>query len=99
MSRGTVLSTRARSGGILSLDKRYGAERINDACRHALELQSLSYRTVKQFLEVEEEMAALKLKSEAGPACSSAKPAPKHVRPLSVYQEQLSLLMNLGRES
>jgi len=82
--------------GILSLDKRYGAESINEACRRALELQSLSYRTVKHFLEVEEEVAALKRHSEAMPASSSVKPAPKHVRPLSVYQEQLSLLMNEG---
>lgn len=82
--------------GILSLDKRYGAERINEACRRALELQSLSYRTVKHFLEVEEEVVALKRHSEAAPPPSSVKPAPKHVRPLSVYQEQLSLLMNEG---
>jgi len=80
--------------GILSLDKRYGAERINEACRHALEVGSLSYQTVKHLLEVEEEVMALKRQSEARPACSSQKPVPKHVRPLSVYQEQLSLLMN-----
>jgi len=75
--------------GILSLDKRYGAERINEACRHALEVGSLSYQTVKHLLEVEEEVMALKRQSEARPACSSQKPVPKHVRPLSVYQEQL----------
>ena len=81
--------------GILSLDKRYGAKRINEACRRALEVGSLSYRTVKHLLEVEEEVAALgRRQGEAVPAPSSAKPAPKHVRPLSVYQEQLSLLMN-----
>lgn len=85
--------------GILSLDKRYGGDRINEACQHALELQSLSYLTVKHFLEVEEEVMALKFKSKAVAAPSSQKRAPKHVRPLSVYQEQLSLLMNLGRES
>jgi hypothetical protein len=80
--------------GILSLDKRYGGDRINEACRRALEMQSLSYQTVKHLLEVEEEAMAVKLNSEATPAPSSQKPAPKHVRPLSVYQEQLSLLMN-----
>ena len=80
--------------GILSLDKRYGAERINEACRRALEVGSLSYRTVKHFLEVEEEVAALKQQGDVAPVPSSAKRAPKHVRSLSVYQEQLSLLMN-----
>lgn len=82
--------------GILSLDKRYGAERINEACRRALELKSLSYHTVKHLLEVEEEVAAVKRQSQAGPTPASANPAPKHVRPLSVYQEQLSLLINQG---
>lgn len=80
--------------GILSLDKRYGADRINEACRRALELQSLSYHTVKHLLEVEEEVMAVKRLSSVAPAPSSQKPAPKHVRPLSVYQEQLSLLMH-----
>jgi len=80
--------------GILSLDKRYGAERINEACRRALEVGSLSYRTVKHFLEVEEEVAALKQQGDVALVPSSAKRAPKHVRSLSVYQQQLSLLMN-----
>ena len=94
LERGQGFIDTRKIWGILSLDKRYGAERINEACRRALEMESLSYRTVKHLLEVEEEVAALKRQGEAASAPSSQKPAPKHVRPLSVYQEQLSLLMN-----
>jgi hypothetical protein len=58
-------------------------------------LESLSYQTVKHLLEVAEQAAALKLKGEAAPPPSNKpKSKPKHVRPLSVYQEQLSLLIH-----
>lgn len=38
--------------GILSLDKSYSKEAINEACRGALELGSMRYRTVKQLLSL-----------------------------------------------
>lgn len=85
--------------GILSLDKSYPAERINDACRQALEIKSLSYRTVRRFLE----LRSLSLKA-AGPDAlfgaptSSNVPSSKHrfVRPLAVYQEVLSPFPQTG---
>ena len=80
--------------GILSLDKRYGAEKINEACGRALEMESLSYQTVKHLLEAEQEAAALKRQGEAVVSHCFAKSKPKPLRPLSVRQEQLSLLIH-----
>jgi hypothetical protein len=57
-------------------------------------MESLSYQTVKHLLEAEEQAAALKLKGEAAPSHPRPKSKPKHVRPLSIYQEQLSLLIH-----
>lgn len=37
--------------GILSLDKSYDLQRIDDACRHALEMGSRRLRTVRNYLE------------------------------------------------
>ena len=82
--------------GILSLDKCYAPAKINAACRRALEMDSLSYRMVKHLLEIEE----VNRLDEAGqPRMEDPQPGlsvlnqkqHKHVRPLSVYQEQLSL--------
>lgn len=85
--------------GILSLDKRYSAQRIDQACRQALELERLSYRTVKSLLEAEE--AGSQLGQEAAGsegshrAVSQQKKAEhKHVRPLSVYRDQVLLFVD-----
>lgn len=74
--------------GILSLEKTYPAARVEAACRKALDLGSLSWRTVKAFLEAGEAAAV----ADAPPAPRRAPQAHRYVRPLSVYQEQLSLL-------
>lgn len=37
--------------GILSLDKKYSAERINNACEQALSLNRIGYQAVRTFLE------------------------------------------------
>jgi hypothetical protein len=49
LGRGQGFIDTRRIWGILSLDKRYAAAQINEACRRALELDQLSYRTVKGF--------------------------------------------------
>jgi transposase len=74
--------------GILSLDKRYRAERIDEACRRALDLGQAGYRAVKRFLEWEE-FRKVSL-ADSGPSRSSPTP-PKHARPLTVYREQMAL--------
>ena len=86
--------------GILSLDKRYSAQRIDQACRRALELERLSYRTVKSLLETEEAETVMGQQTavfeNARPAVSHRpKARHKHVRPLSVYRDQLSLFVGL----
>lgn len=39
--------------GILSLDKKYEPEKLNQACRQAIDLQSYSYRTVANLLRLQ----------------------------------------------
>ncbi|MBX9657124.1 MAG: IS21 family transposase [Nitrospiraceae bacterium] len=76
--------------GILSLDKTYSASQINEACRQALSIGSLSYRSVKSLLKL---LPANPrgLTPETSPQ-SEEKSTHKFVRPMSVYEEQLELL-------
>ena len=95
LSQGQGFIDTRKVWGILSLDKRYAAERIDAACERALELDLLSYRVVKEFLEREEK--ARETRNEESAGSSEATVAPRslprypHVRPLSVYREQLDL--------
>src|SRR3970282_2229106 len=66
----------------------------HEARGRALEMESLSYQTVKHLLEAEQEAAALKRQGEAVVSHCFAKSKPKPLRPLSVRQEQLSLLIH-----
>ncbi len=83
--------------GILSLDKRYSAQQIDQACGRALELERLSYRTVKSLLEAEEAETVMgqqtAVDEHARPA-QKQKTGHKHVRPLSVYRDQLLLFVD-----
>lgn len=84
--------------GILSLDKRYKAENIDAACKKALELDSLSFRTVRNILAWEE-LKAAEQKTELVLSHPSAvefpkKSQPEFVRPISEYEEQLPLLFS-----
>ena len=83
------------SWGILSLDKRYAAEQIDAACERALELDLLSYRVVKEFLEQEEKARETRSEESSGESegivAPRSLPRYQHVRPLSVYREQLDL--------
>jgi transposase len=77
--------------GVLSLDKSFSAEQINRACSQALELGTLSYRTVKSLLQLMSERPT----TPGAPAAEEARPkdsAHKFARPMSVYEEQLKLL-------
>jgi transposase len=94
LERGQGFIDTRKIWGILSLDKRYPAQRIDRACRRALELKRLSYRTVKSLLEAEEvgqETAGSDGSHEA--PSQQKKAGHKHVRPLSVYREQLLLFV------
>lgn len=79
--------------GVLSLDKTFAATQINEACRLALELGTLSYRTVKSLLKLMPKDAA---QSCSGRSVHSAgarlqeNPNHKFVRSMSVYAAQAS---------
>ena len=72
--------------GILSFDKTFTPAQINEACRQALELGSLSYRMVKSILKLSS-FGPGKTPAAATPG-AAADVAPNHnkfVRPMSVY--------------
>ncbi|MGK5094205.1 hypothetical protein WDW89_19595, partial [Deltaproteobacteria bacterium TL4] len=76
--------------GILSLNKTYSSELINEACKIALEVDSISYSGVKNILEAKE-INATGTSVSPDSRTKSAHKAPRFVRPMSVYQEQLEL--------
>ena len=73
--------------GILSLDKRYPASRIDGACGRALVVGQVGYQAVKRWLDWETPSVS------AGTPDVGTTPAPivdnKYVRPLSVYREKI----------
>jgi transposase len=87
--------------GILSLDKTYPAEQIDAACKHALELHSHSYQTVKNLLKLgvgqikreatPVEEAQSDLASNQSGENENKNKKNKFVRDLSEYKKQLSL--------
>jgi transposase len=104
LSQGQGFIDTRKVWGILSLDKRYAAGQIDAACQRALELDQLSYRVVKQFLEWEERAQGRRREAEGGSdgrptVAPESMPRHQHVRPLSVYQEQLELFTAGGSSS
>lgn len=81
--------------GILSLDKRYDAGRIDAACQRARAMGSLSYRMVHDLLEMER-IAAAATGVTAQTWAAEREVKHRFVRPLSVYGEQLSLSAKEG---
>ena len=78
--------------GVLSLDKTFPKVRINEACRTAIELDSLSFRVVKSLCKLTDH-------PDSFPSGATAVAPPvlnihKFVRPLSVYEEQLELTLH-----
>jgi len=74
--------------GILSLDKSYPAQMIDEACRKALVMESPTFRTVKGILEAGPQPAVARGLKPAGEY--------KFIRPLSVYGDQLSMFEEEG---
>jgi ribosome modulation factor len=76
--------------GILSLDKKYPAERINRACKDALNCGEFSYRTVRTFLNLQSTAVnETDLKIDQNQRVTSNN---KFIRPLSFYQEELEFM-------
>jgi hypothetical protein len=82
--------------GILSLDKSYPREQVNKACREALELDSLTYRTVRGLLKIvhtPETSASPNSddSQDSDPRTITNTREHKFVRPLSVYEDQVGI--------
>jgi transposase len=80
-----------RVWGILSLEKTYAKEAVNEACRKAFELNLISYQTVRSLLKI-----APKPPVEKGGAANRRAETEinKFVRPMSEYTKQLALTLN-----
>lgn len=70
--------------GLLTLDKNYGNDEIDKACASAIELSSVSLRTLKSLLKIH---AKPKPKIET-------QPTGKFTRPMSEYKAQLRLVFS-----
>lgn len=81
--------------GVLSLDKTFAPVQINEACRQAIELGSVSYRVVKSLLKLlpASPRGVDRTTTAAHPEGAAIEPTShKFARPMSVYEEQLPLL-------
>jgi hypothetical protein len=78
--------------GVLSLDKSYPASQINEACKQAIAMNSLSYQLVKSLIKLLPKKAQKNIHETEQ---TFSKPsANKFVRPMSVYEEQLKLKLH-----
>jgi hypothetical protein len=76
--------------GVLSLDKKYSAQQINQACHDALECGEVGYRAVLSFLKLHCNSNPNDLsKTQSNPKVSVKN---KFVRPLSEYQQELGFM-------
>jgi hypothetical protein len=71
--------------GILSLDKKYSADDINEACQKALSVDTISYRSILTFLQLK---AAGQQKEKKELSVADTKTS-KFVRPIEEYQQLL----------
>ena len=72
--------------GILSLDKKYSAYDINEACQKALSVDAISYRSILTFLQLK---ASCKQEDKEEPSAADIRTS-KFVRPIEEYQQLLS---------
>ena len=77
--------------GILTLDKKYSPEEINEACRTAIEIGSYSYQLVKRILITMAARNNKKSNKEIKTTKNTIK-SYKFVRPIEIYQQELSFI-------
>ena len=75
--------------GILSLDKKYEADRINRACKDAIGCGEFSYRTVLTFLKLQNESVN---EADQNPPQKVSSNNNKFVHSMSLYREELKLM-------
>lgn len=93
IARGLGFIDTRKIWGVLSLDKSYPKARINEACRQAIELETLSFRMVKSLCRLTDHPNS----SPQEPTTNEPPLTPSHhkfVRPLSVYEDQLELTLH-----
>ena len=90
LQRGDGFIDTRKIWGILSLDKTFKSIQINEACRQALEMGSLSYRLVKSLIKLLPQAKAPQDNETTHKSGSNH----KFVRPMSVYEEQLNLQLH-----
>lgn len=71
--------------GVLSLDKKYSNEKIDNACRLSLEWKELSFQKIKKLLEIE----LLNIEEKGGVVEIETKGKNKFIRPQSEYSKLL----------
>jgi hypothetical protein len=77
--------------GVLTLDKKYYKENINEACKSAMELSQVSYSAVRKLLTISGKLKPKNLKSENESHNQNVKG--KFTRPMSEYKK-LYLVVN-----
>jgi hypothetical protein len=77
--------------GILSLDKTHAPAAIDEACRMALAMNSLSFRTVQSILQLGSQKKTKKDAPARTPECAPI-PTPKFAVSINDYQQQMDLL-------
>lgn len=92
LSQGSGFVDTRKIWGVLSLDKSYTHAQINEACRQALELGTLSYRTVRGLLRLLPAQPSPAPGPDTKQTVAAQPTANKFARPMSVYEEQLKLL-------
>jgi len=74
--------------GVLSLDKTYPVAAIDEACRMAFAMNSLSFRTVQSILK----LGTHKKENRKSPSEPTTKPVPKFAVSIGDYKQQMDLL-------
>jgi len=78
--------------GVLSLDKKYSAERINKACQDTIACGEFSYRTVLMFLKIQATQTESPEIKENPKNQKVSETKNKFVHPMSLYQEELEFM-------
>jgi len=82
--------------GILSLDKKYNRDDINNACRSALELSQVSYAAVIKLLSISAKTEIKKTQNELDSNFKTVNG--KFTRPMSEYKTHLRLVVNNNKQ-
>ena len=72
--------------GMLSLDKKYTPDEINEGCRRAISVDSYSYRTVLEFLQCGPEV-----EDKTTESTDLNKQSSKFIRPMDEYKQLLDM--------